>query len=253
MLSRARQLSDEAPGSVAFLDFSERDFDQPQELAPVVLSRQFWKRTIASSLGDIADLVAPETLILCEGRPSAGTRAEFDARILRTIFQNHIPDADFLAIGGDRQVIDDQLGVGRAVEAVTPGTTVIRLIDKDDRSANEIEVLTQEDVRVLSRRNIEGYLLDEEVLRALCDTLGKTERWDEVRTARSTAHEGAVQGGKPDDDWKATKGDIYNACKRILGLQQAGSNADVFLSEQLAPLIAPGMQVYEELRDDIFE
>jgi hypothetical protein len=195
-----------------------------------VLSRQFWKRTIASSLGDVADLVAPATLVLCEGRPSTGTRAEFDARILRTIFQNHVPDADFLAIGGDRQVIDDQLGVGRAVEAVTPGATVIRLIDKDDRSPAEIEVLAGEGVRVLSRRNVEGYLLDEEVL----------------------AHDSAVEGGKPADDWKAAKGDIYNGCKRILGLQQAGSNADVFLAEQLAPLITPGMQVYEELRDDVF-
>jgi hypothetical protein len=54
------------------------------------------------------------------------------------------------------------------------------------------------------------------------------------------------------DDWKATKGDIYNACKRTLRLQQAGSSADVFLVEQLAPLIRPGTVIYDELRRDVF-
>jgi hypothetical protein len=55
------------------------------------------------------------------------------------------------------------------------------------------------------------------------------------------------ESGKPADDWKATKGDIYNACKRILQ-----PTADVFLAEQLAPVIRPGLPIYEELQRDIF-
>ena len=51
---------------------------------------------------------------------------------------------------------------------------------------------------------------------------------------------------------KAARGDIYNACKRVLGLQQAGSSADVFLMEQLAPLIKPGTAIYDELRRSVF-
>jgi hypothetical protein len=252
MLRRAREIADETPNSVAFLDFSGRDFDVAQELSPVSLSRRFWKETIATSLGDVADLVAPDTLVLCEGQPSKGDRAEFDARCLRAVFGDHDPDVDFVAIGGDRQVIADQIGLGRTVQALVPGTTVIRLIDRDDRTDSEVEKLRQEGVTTLGRRNLEGYLLDEEVLEALCASLGESDKWVEVQAAREEAHQGAIRGGKPVDDWKATKGDTYNACKKILQLTQVGSTADVFLAEQLAPLIKPGMAIYDELRRDVF-
>jgi len=252
MLRRARELSDVSQGSVTFLDFGERDFDQPQELAPVSLSRAFWKRTIATSLGDIADLVAPATLVLCEGQPSTGDRANFDARCLRTIFGDHEPDAEFVAVGNDRQVITDQVGVGEAVQAVVAGTTVIRLIDRDERSAAEVEGLRAEGVTVLGRRNLESYLLDEEVLKALCEAVGKPECLSDVRDAREKAQTSAVERGKPEDDWKAAKGDIYDACRRILGLKRVGSSADVFLVEQLAPLIKPETTIYDELREDVF-
>ena len=174
MLRRARELSDASPGSVAFLDFGERDFDEPQELQPVSLSRMFWKRTIAASLGDVAELIAPSTLVLCEGQPSTGDRADFDARCLRAIFSDHEPDADFIAVGNDRQVIADQVGVARVAQLIAPGTTVIRLIDRDERSAPEIETLRSERVTVLGRRNLESYLLDDEILEALCTALGKS-------------------------------------------------------------------------------
>ncbi len=166
----------------------------------------------------LLDLVAPDTLVLCEGQPSKGERAEFDARCLRAVFGDYEPDVDFVAIGGDRQVIADQMGLGRTVQALVPGTTVIRLIDRDDRTDSEVEKLRQEGVTTLGRRNLEGYLLDEEVLEALCTSLDESDKWVEVQVARKDAHQSAITGGKPVDDWKATKGDIYNACRRILRL-----------------------------------
>lgn len=252
MLRRARDISDKMPGSVAFLDFGERNFDESQKLGPVTLSRAFWKRTIAASLGDVADLVAPTTLVLCEGQPSTGDRAEFDAKCLRAIFGEHVPDADFIAVGNDRQVIADELSLGRAVQTLTPATKVIRLADRDDRSDSEVERLRNEEVNVLGRRTLESYLLDEEVLRAYCETIGQPDRWPEIHDARTEARKSADEGGKPSDDWKATKGDIYNACKRILRLTRVGSTADIFLVEQLSPLLHPGMSVYEELWNHVF-
>jgi energy-coupling factor transporter ATP-binding protein EcfA2 len=253
MLRRARKLSDEAPGSVAFLDFGERDFDEPQSLAPVSLSRTFWKRTIATSIGDIADLVAPSTVVLCEGQPSTGHRAEFDARCLRTIFEDSEPEADFVAVGNDRQVIADEAGAGQAIQAVVPGATVVRLIDRDDRSDAEVRALREEGVTPLSRRNLESYLLDEEVLEALCIEEGKGDRWPALQQARNDAHNASVERGNRADDWKSTRGAVFNACKELLGLERAGSSADGFLLERLAPRIRPGMAVYDELRHDVFE
>jgi hypothetical protein len=186
------------------------------------------------------------------GQPSTGDRANFDARCLRAIFGDHEPDAEFVAVGNDRQVIADQVGVGGAVQTVVAGTTVIRLIDRDERSSAEVETLRAEGVTVLGRRNLESYLLDEEILEALCTALGKSELWPDIRDDRKQALTSAVERGKPEGDLKAARGDIYNACKRVLGLQQAGSSADVFLMEQLAPLIKPGTAIYDELRRSVF-
>ena len=38
----------------------------------------------------------------------------------------------------------------------------------------------------------------------------------------------------------------------MLGLTQQGQNATAFMRYTLAPLIKPGMNVYEELKRDIF-
>ena len=46
---------------------------------------------------------------------------------------------------------------------------------------------------------------------------------------------------------------MYVACKKILGLTQYGNDAKEFARETLAPLIKPGMAVYEELKSDIFD
>lgn len=250
MLRRAREIADQEP--VVFLDFAGRDFDLSQAMAPVALSRVFWRDTLAASLGDVAQLVAPSRLVLCEGQPGPGKRAEFDARCLRAVFSDHDPDAEFIAVGNDRQVIDDVVGLGRAVQAVVPGTEVIRLVDRDERSETETQALQKEGVSVLSRRSLEGYLLDEEGLAAYCQHQSQPQKWPELQRAREQAMASAIGSGKPNDDWKAAKGDIYNAAKSLLGLRGAGSTADVFLAEQLAPVLAPSMAVYEELRRDVF-
>ena len=90
------------------------------------------------------------------------------------------------------------------------------------------------------------------MLRAYCDAIGQPGGWPDIQQARTEARKSADRGGKPSDDWKATKGDIYNACKRILRLTQVGSTADIFLVEQLSPLLRPGMSVYEELSRQVF-
>lgn len=251
MLQRAQELQLGSPSDVAFFDF-DQDFDQAVGLEPISVSRSFWKATLAESLGDVAGLVAPARVVLCEGQPSSGRRANFDARCLDAIFAPHIPDTDFLSVGNDLEVASDEMGVGRAVQTLVRGTTVIRLIDRDDRSEAEEELARSEGVRVLSRRHLEAFLLDDEVLGALCREVAQPEKWPEVQAAKREAHRVSQAGGKAADDWKAPRGDIYNACKRILRLERPGSNADVFLQQRLAPLITPHMQVYRELHESVF-
>ena len=56
----------------------------------------------------------------------------------------------------------------------------------------------------------------------------------------------------PPDDLKPASGEIYNACRLIMGLPQSGNYAKTFMRDTLAPLIKLGMPVYEELKADIF-
>ena len=60
------------------------------------------------------------------------------------------------------------------------------------------------------------------------------------------------KAGGPSDNLKPASGEIYNACKSILGLTQCGNDAKTFMRDTLAPLIEPGMKVYDELKCDIF-
>jgi predicted ATPase len=54
MMRRARDLEAKAPGTVAFLDFSNLDFDQPQVIRPVRATRAFWERVLEVALDDIS-------------------------------------------------------------------------------------------------------------------------------------------------------------------------------------------------------
>lgn len=84
MMKSARDLKKAAPEAVSFLDFEESDFDQRTELTPVVVDRDFWNRTLQVAMDDLASLVAPERVVLCEGSFAASgtTNAEFDASCL---------------------------------------------------------------------------------------------------------------------------------------------------------------------------
>ena len=56
----------------------------------------------------------------------------------------------------------------------------------------------------------------------------------------------------PPDDLKPASGEIYLACKQLLGLTQLGSDAKAFMRDTLAPLINLGTMAYDELKRDIF-
>lgn len=253
-MSRARALQDANPGTVVFLDMFGKDFDEPVVLTPVTPSRDFWARTLDVALGDLATLVAPQQVVLCEGRPADGSaKSEFDAQCYRTIFGETMPDTDFISVGNSDEVHDDRLQVGRAIQTLVSGTKVVRLIDRDLRNEAEIAALKANGTRVLTRRHLEAYLLDDEVLTALCGQHEQPEKATEaINLLKTQLADNAAQRGKDPDDYKAAGGTFYTALRRLLGLTQSGSSFNAFARESLAPLVKPGTHVYEELRNDIF-
>lgn len=255
MMRKARDLQGKSQGSVLFIDFHDQDFDSQVELRPTNVNRRFWANILNVALDDLAELVAPSRVFLCEGRPDTGQRAgraEFDAKCYRIIFEQEYPDTDFISVGNESDVRTDRLGVGNAIQALIRGTMLVRLVDRDDRSPQEICELQKEGVRVLSRRSLESYLLDGELLTSLCTHEQQKQKIQEALEAKSSAIQECVLQGKPKDDVKSAAGLIYDKLKRILQLRQAGNNVSAFLQHTMVPLMTPDTQVYLELRQDIF-
>jgi predicted ATPase len=256
MMRKARDIAVRHPDQVVFLDFGGQDFDTPVTIGPAKVDREFWGKMLGVALDDLASLVAPRRVVLCEGRPSyaAGDpKAEFDARCYRTIFGQEYTDTDFLSVGNEHEVRTDTQGLGRAISLLVKGTLVIRVVDRDDRSQNEVEELKRASIRVLSKRHLEAYLFDDEVLIKLCNSLGKSDKAQEVLDAKAKAIETIRAQGRPADDIKSAAGLIYVEVKRILNLVGHGNSAEAFQRDTLAPLITHGMDVYEELKRNIFD
>jgi hypothetical protein len=256
MMSKARALQEAHPGEVVFLDFSGHDFDHTVVMRPAVVNRGFWKRTLAVALHDLANLIAPAQVVLCEGPPvsAAGRahKAEFDTACYRTIFASEYTDTDFVAVGNNLDVQSDRLAVGRAIQTLVSGTKVIKVIDRDERTPAEVSALVQEGVKVLSRRHLEAFLLDDEILTKLCNSRGRPQQVQAVLAAKQQELAASVGRGNSPDDIKSATGTLYPAIRGLLALTEAGSNAHAFMRDVLAPLVTSETRSYQDLKRDIF-
>ena len=257
MMRKAREIADAAPNAVAFLDFGEHDFDQVIVLEPSRPTRAFWQKQLSVAIDDLAHLVAPREVVICEGNPAgpvAGKNAEHDAICYDTIFADEYPDVKFLSAGNASDVANDRLAFVAALPKIAAGITIRRLIDRDDHAPPEIAQFNADGIRVLSRRNLESYLYDDEVLAALCAREGRDADLPAVLAAKQAAITASVTTrGNPPDDLKSAAGEIFNGARRILQLMGAGNDQMAFARFTLAPLITPGMNAYSELRRAIFE
>jgi len=256
MLRYARDMWRQDPSSVVFLDLDGKDFDEHQVLAPVEPDRAFWKRTLDVALDDLAAFVAPERVVICEGRPRDGRQSgnvSIDADCFDIIFEREFPETRFLSAGNAAAVEHDHLALLQAISALIEGAEIIRIIDRDDRSEGEVAELRSKGVKVLSRRNLECYLFDDEVLCALCEKMGQTEKCANLLFEKASLVAELPKRGLPQDDIKRVAGKIYNAIKRGLQLTAGGNNWRTFMRDTLAPLITRDMCVYQELKRDIFD
>jgi predicted ATPase len=253
MMRRARYLYTEKPGEVAFLDF-DRNFDLQQVVQPVVPDRSFWRKTLTVALHDMADLIAPERIIACESAARDGALGEgYDSEIYNIIFDKEYPETKFVSIGSSTDLKGDRYLVVQAVANQIDGTSTTRLIDRDGMSDQEIRDHEKQGYRVLRRRQIESYLLDDEILRALCISVGAATLIAQVLESKANSVAEAVKQGHDPDDIKKARGRIVTALKKQLHLKDAGKSSAAFMRDTLAPLVTPDTAVYKELKTVIFE
>lgn len=238
MMRAAYEIGQRQPGTVVFLDFGMKDFDTPTQITPTRINRMTWQNMHQAVLDDLAELVAPNRIILCEGKHGA---EGFDAQCYNTIFAEEYPDTLFVSTGGKGQGHH----YSSVIEAIVKAE-VIRLRDKDNLSSQALQDIRQQpNMRVLSCTAIEDYLLDDEVLVALCREYAEDYQ-AALQDVLSRKNHHSQQG------MKAFVEPLRMWTIHTLKVQNAGDNTESFLRDTLAPLIQPGMPVYNALKRDIF-
>jgi len=255
MMRKARELDAKAPGAVVFLDFSDHDFDHQTVIVPSRPTRAFWEKVLNVALDDLASLVAPREVVICEGNPVGaipGKNAEHDATIYNSIFGEEMPDVKFLAGGSAKDVAADRLGFVAALPMIASGIKVRRLVDRDDHAPADMEKMANQGITTLGRRHLEAYLYDDEVLTALCVSVGKPAEAPNLIAEKQQAITASIGRQNPPDDVKSAAGEIYIKAKQRLGLTGVGNDQMAFARSTLAPLLRPGMVVDAELKRDVF-
>ena len=252
MLKEAKLLNEERPGSVVFIDFSNKDFDSKVEIKPSGIDKTLWNRFMDLAFGDFSKLVAPKTIIFCEGNPNGNGNRSFDSSIYNLIFQNKYPDATFVSIGSCSEIESPENTSMKIISNLLTNSTTIKMVDLDDNSPSERERLKKQGIKVLGRRHIECYLFDDEIISKLCTTNGMSNKIQKCLAEKQKKINDSVARGNPSDDIKSASGEIYNSLKRILGLKQCGNDAHAFLRDTMAPLVTEDTEVYKELEKIIF-
>ena len=252
MLRRAQALEEENPGTVVFLDFDGQDFDSQVTIQPTVINRTILRRFMQLALDDFSEFVAPQHIVFCEGNPNGRANPNFDAEIYSLIFGNTHPDVAFVSAGSCSEVENKENVTIKSISELLQGSSITKVVDRDDLSDNEVNALRRKNIRTLSRRHIESYLFEDELLEKLCLNAGHPELLPDCIAIRDKALAESTGRGNPPDDLKSPSGQITASLKKVLSLTRCGNNRESFIKNTIVPLITPDTSVYQELERSIF-
>ena len=242
MIRKAFDIAVKHPNQVAFLDFGVVSGPSPSVvLTPIQPSRQLLQDALAVALDDLASLLAPAVLVVCEGSQLSSNIPVWDQRIYRQIFRHLHQQVDFVSGGGKGELAK----VSELAALIAPGTHILKLRDRDDLPDEHRQRMLQEDLslRILKRHSLESYLLDDEILAALVDQRGpkSSDALSQLKAVRDSAM-------MPNGSAKGALGVVFTTAKRVLvdagGL---GENKHQFSADVLAALFQPSMDVTTEL------
>lgn len=252
MLDKAREIEQSNPGTVCFLNFSDIDFDASVVLRPSIINATIWNKFLELAFGDFAKLIAPQRVVFCEGTIHGKSYKNFDAQIYGRVFSSKYPDTSFVSIGSCSELENEDNISIKLIKEVLNNSSIIKIVDRDDKSDVEVSELKLRGIKVLKRRHIESYLLDDEIISKLCRVCEHEDKIEDCLTAKQQAIIESKERGNPEDDIKSASGKIYTELKRILCLRQCGNKKDTFLRDTITPLITEDTRVYQELEGEIF-
>ena len=251
MLMEAREIEQERPGEVVFIDLNDRDFDLPQIISASRPDRQLWDKILELTLGSLSKFIGPNRIYLCEGDPSSRRNKSFDAQVLERIFGAAYPNSIFISVGNSDDVINTNGPVAQALLAIFPNTQIMRVIDRDYRSDTEVRELRDAGVCVMSERHLESYLLSDEIIAKLCIVYDQASLIDEALRKKEENLERTIRDGRDRDDIKSAAGLIVNSLRSLLQIRNGGSSTHPFLRDTMAPLITCDTLSYQNLIRDL--
>ena len=247
MLKKAKEIEENEPGSVAFINFDELDFDNHVKIEPSRIDKALWLKFLELALDNFSTLIAPAKIIFCEGNQQGRKYKDFDAQVYSRIFEKKYHDVSFISIGSCTEIENKDNPSMLIVQRLLPNSTFHKLVDRDDKNTQEIDELNASGIKVLAKRHIESYLLDDEIISKLCNSVGKDELIQTCIDAKKQKIIESIERNNATDDIKSASGEIYNELKRILELTQCGNTTAAFLRDTLTPLVTKETQIYKDL------
>ena len=232
--------------NVVFLNFSERDFDQPVVIKPQVPNRSFWQMTYRVALDDLSDLIAPKNIVICEG-DKAGADKGFDAECYNRLFADNHPETLFISYGSSSEVVNSKHLIN-ILSALVKGAKVWRLVDRDDMADTTRNSKTLNGLRVLKRREIENYLYDPDVLKTFLKNNDKHDLIDRILDKRREL----LDDTRMIADVKKISQELFQYIKRETRLDYLGNTRKEFALEYLIPALMDTPCIYEELVGVVF-
>ena len=252
MLKQAEIIEQTNHGTVVFLDFANRDFDLTEIMRPAQINRTIWDRFFDLAFADFSQLIAPSRIVFCEGSSQGRKYKDFDAQIYSKIFEQKYHDTKFVSIGSSSELENIENQSVKVVANILKSSNIIKFVDRDDKSAQEVQEIASKGIKTSGRRHIESYLFDNELITKLCNSVGKPELTQTCLAAKAQAIQNSVDRSNPTDDVKSASGNIFTEIKRILGLTQCGNNKCAFIRDTMTPLVTEDTSVYQELENEIF-
>lgn len=238
-----RALQQDLADQAQILDFSEVDyFTGTKTIRPVKPNRESWKRIFSTALEDLTGLLAPKTMIYCEGRSDPATNNQeqgLDALVYNEVFEGEFPDVLFISSGGGEEP-KRYSGVALKILSKAFDDVDLRLLrDRDGVSDADRQAFlaTSPMNRMLERREVENYLLDAEILERYCIAHGSV--FDRAR------YDAIVQDIAVDD---LKKGQVIQHLSQLCA--HAGDIAS--FKRALPAFITKETAVYSELRRCVF-
>ena len=251
MLKEAKKLKEEHPDEVVFLNFDGYDFDDIVTIEPSECDAVLWNKMLEITLGDYSSYIVPESIVFCEGTSQGRKRKDFDKRCYENIFGTKYASTMFYSLGSCTDIAEKKQ-ITDFISNLSPSSNIIKVIDRDDRSQDEINDLTAEGIKVLTRRHLECYLLDDEVLTKWCYSVGKPDKVSDMLQIKTQKMADSIARGNPTDDVKSAANDICTEGKKLLGITACGNNGEAIMRDTLAKLITPDMTIYQTLESEIF-